>query len=342
MNSLIQWTMLLVMNLALALQGGDCGVSGGGSYYEDNRRPPSGNWGGGGWAQNRPPYGIPANARMVRETRGRFDWQAPRDGRFFLYDAREREVMMQHPVRRGQLVVVKPDRDSVDIENREVWKQNLRRNNVHQLWFDAADGWGGSGGSGGGGGGGWSGSLPPELRDAQRVAYGRGDISYTARRDGKVWVWDATRGEIKYRGELRRDDRLIVSPERDYISLREGERRAAGGFGLNPRHDHEIYFLEGRGGGGGSGGSGDGRYPGVPRGAQLVMEGRSDLSWRVSGRGEMFVFDEMDNRVVYQGRVREGQRFTVAPDRNMITIDGQPVSEGRLSPRRSYKVFFSR
>lgn len=54
---------------------------------------------------------------------------------------------------------------------------------------------------------------------AQVVAEGNNRISYTAPRDGTVWVFNQGNGNMEYSGRVHRGDTLLVDPDKDKISL---------------------------------------------------------------------------------------------------------------------------
>jgi hypothetical protein len=72
---------------------------------------------------------------------------------------------------------------------------------------------------------------------------GREDLSFRAEDDGRVWVWDATHDQIVFRADMNRGDRLLVSPEEDFITLDiAGRHGARATYDLSPKHEYEVYF----------------------------------------------------------------------------------------------------
>jgi hypothetical protein len=283
---------------------------------------------------------VDRDARLVTDGFGDIEWRARRDGRVWVYDVGEREVVWRGDIRTDQRIRVRPERDRIEIDDRTVFDQNLERRNAHGVYF-----LNNPGGDGGG--------LPSELRDAERVAFGRGDLSYVARNGGRVWVYDATDAAIVYRSDVRRDDRIVVSPERNTISLREAGAR--GSFRLNPRHDYAIYFERDDRvdddrtetpakppgpdrpvfGGGGAGAT-------VPKSSSIVREGRGeDLSFVADGAGTVYLYDVDGKTTLATHRVRKGQRFTVSPSSGKATVDGREVFTKSMSTKKSYRLYFN-
>lgn len=322
MAALTRISIVLFTATALATQLGNGCVSDGDS---------GGSGGGGGYYE--PDQGIPRRARLVEEGRGTIRYRVPEDGQVWLEDRDRRSVIGDYRVRRGREFIVSPSDGRAWIDDERVLSHDFRTGNTHRIYF-APD----SGSDGGGGGGG---SLPSELRDAQRVAYGRGDLSYVARNAGRVWVYDQTDREVVYRSDVRRDDRLVVSPERNYISLREAGAR--GSYRLNERHDYALYYKrddraaddpDGGGNFDNAGGT-------VPKSARIMREGRGDLSFVADGVGTAYVYDVKEKTVVSTWRLKRDQRFTVSPANDEAAVDGKRVLRKDLNPNATYRLYFN-
>jgi hypothetical protein len=336
MQSITKLLMAILAMLLLSTQFGNGCVSDGGDddYYDDRPGSGGGSGGsGGGWSgggQN-----IPSRAAIVAEGKGTLRYRAEDDGRVYLFDADRRVVIDDRNLNRGREYIISPTDGKIWIDDNRLRTYEFNRGNEHRIYFLADRG------SGSGGGGGRPPALPSELRDADRVAYGRGDLSHIARHGGKVWVYDATDGQIVYRSDVRRDDRLSVSPERNRITLREANSRSS--FRLNPRNDYAIYFQRddrvnddgGRNDFDTSGGT-------VPKSAVIAREGRGeDLSFEATGTGTVYVYDADNRKVVTTYRVKRGQRFTVSPSRGEGAVDGKTVFRKSLSNKVTYKLYFN-
>jgi len=206
-------TILLAAALSTQL-GGGCSIDGGGSSN-------SGSSGGGG--------NIPSRAEIVSEGTGRLSYEAPYPGRCYIYDVREREVVYNARLQRGDEIVLIPDSNRVNINGKKVLdNSSINKKHTHRLYW-LRDG------------GGDNGDLPRELRDANRVAYGRGDLQYRAPHNGRVWLWDASSGEIVYHSDINKHQTLQVSPRNNTIQI-EGMLSRSSGYRLNQKHDYEIYY----------------------------------------------------------------------------------------------------
>ena len=318
MSSKIKFILVLLAVAALSTQLGNGCVSDGGGYDD--------NYGGGSsdWDQN-----IPRRARLVEEGRGTIRYRAPQDGQVWLQDRDRRSVIADYRIRRGREFIVSPSDGRAWIDDERVLNHSFNTGNTHRIYFAPDDGWD-NGGSGGG-------SLPSEIRDAQRVAFGRGDISYVARHGGKVWVFDVTDGGIVYRSDIRTDDRILVSPERNYISLRESQSR--GSHRLNTRHDYAIYYKRDDRVDGGN--DFDAGSTTVPKSARILREGRGDLSFVADGVGTVYVYDVKDKNVITTWRLKRDQRFTISPANDEAAVDGKRVFRKDLNPNSTYRLYFN-
>jgi len=333
--------------------GNGCATTGGGGWddgYDRPQRPPD-------WNDDYDGPRIPSDARIVAEGRGIIRYRVPEDGRVWLYNATRRRTIADFRVPRGREFIVSPKDGRAWIDDQRVLNYDFDRDHTHRIYYlsdRGGGGWGGSGGSGGGGWGGSGGSLPSELRDADRVAYGRGDLSFNARDNGRVWVYDRTDRRIVYSSDVRRGDRVIVSPEDDYITISEARQRGGSQFRLNPRHDYEVYFKRTSGGRDQGASVDDGKKPvpppdepvfggaggTVPKSAGIVREGKNtDLSFEASGAGTIYVYDVDGKEVVMTYRLKKSQRFTFGRDGN-VAVDGKTVTRKSVNSRRTYRLYF--
>lgn len=354
MNSVTKIIGLFGLCLIGATQlGNGCTSDGGGGGYDDDyyNRPRPDYGGRPDYDRpnsGRPDYGdrdIPRDARIVAEGRDEvLQYRAPSSGRIWLTDADRRTLIDERAIQRGEEYIISTKHGKIWINKDRVRDVDFNGRNIHRIYFRSRDN---EGGSSGGGGGNWR--PPSEMRDSERVAYGRGDLSYEAPRDGRVWVVDRTRGEIVYRGDVRRSERVRVSPREDYISLSTERKR--GSSGLNPNHDYEIYYQ--RTGGyndrndsskdNTSGGQFSGAGATVPKSASLVREGRNqDLSFQADAAGTVYLWDTDSKTTVQTYRVRNGQRFTVSPKTGETAIDGKNVGKNSLKTNRTYRLYFDR
>ena len=74
---------------------------------------------------------------------------------------------------------------------------------------------------------------------AEEVEGGRGELRYSAQRDGRIWVYDAETDKMVYTGPVRDGDRVVVDPDKNQIVV--------GGETVSEQplirdHKYRIYF----------------------------------------------------------------------------------------------------
>jgi hypothetical protein len=80
----------------------------------------------------------------------------------------------------------------------------------------------------------------------------------------------------------------------------------------------------------------------VPSSAEVVAEGRGrDLSYKADDDGRVYLYDASNNQLVNSWDVKSGQRLTVSPDNNAISLEGRAISSStKLNSRTSYRLLF--
>ena len=79
---------------------------------------------------------------------------------------------------------------------------------------------------------------------ANRVDEGSGPrLTYSPRRDGTIYVYDADDDRVIYSGGVRADDRFAMDPADNRATV---NNRTVLGAKLNPNHRYRIYFDAGR------------------------------------------------------------------------------------------------
>jgi hypothetical protein len=175
---------------------------------------------------------IPDHATVVAHGEGTMSFTATERGVAYVLDRRTKERIYSADLGRDDEIVVRPDRNRIEINGRVVDRGGLDEDASHEIQ------WSPSGGAQHAGGG--SASLPEALADARRVASGRGTMSHRFDQAGHVWVWDATAGDIVCGHRVKADSVLKVQPDRDHVLLngRRLETRAS----MNERHTYHLYF----------------------------------------------------------------------------------------------------
>src|SRR6185503_11579563 len=78
-------------------------------------------------------------------------------------------------------------------------------------------------------------------KDARVVDSGSGSMSYTARDDGSVYLYDEDARTVVWDARLRSDDRVTVDPDKNRIEV---NGRSPTSIDLKSDHNFRLYFLE--------------------------------------------------------------------------------------------------
>src|SRR5687768_11026301 len=78
----------------------------------------------------------------------------------------------------------------------------------------------------------------------------------------------------------------------------------------------------------------------VPLDGQKVAEGNSKLMYNAPRAGEVVGYEEPNKVLIYRAGVREGDTIEVDTKDDEITRNGKTVSEKKLNPNKTYKMFF--
>jgi hypothetical protein len=83
------------------------------------------------------------------------------------------------------------------------------------------------------------------------------------------------------------------------------------------------------------------RPPTVPSAATLMTEGNGErVAFRPTEYGRVYVTDDTDHRILYQGDVDTGQTVEVSPRNDRIVVDGRTVMDHPLEDNHQYRIFF--
>jgi hypothetical protein len=78
----------------------------------------------------------------------------------------------------------------------------------------------------------------------------------------------------------------------------------------------------------------------VPSSATLMTEGSNRASFRATEFGRVYVTDETDKRILYQGDVDKGEMVEVNSVDDRILIGGRTVTDRPMDDNHQYRVFF--
>jgi hypothetical protein len=84
------------------------------------------------------------------------------------------------------------------------------------------------------------------------------------------------------------------------------------------------------------------RHPSVPPSAMMLAEGDQQLSGRADYDGTVYVVDTRRDRIVYSGKIEEGQTITIDPRSDEVRIDDRVVGERLINRGNSHRIFFDR
>jgi len=83
------------------------------------------------------------------------------------------------------------------------------------------------------------------------------------------------------------------------------------------------------------------RHKAIPSSAQLVAEDKgSKAEFVAPSDGEVFVEDRSANKLLYSGKINEGERLQVDPMKDRLTINGQTVRDQKIRDLNNVRVFF--
>ena len=191
--------------------------------------------------------------------------------------------------------------------------------------------------------GGCASDRPEDVpKSALYKAGGDERVVYVADQDGTLYVTEQASNSVIYSGRVVRGDRVVIDPESDRLTVNEAVVYSKD----IPLRMHKIFVLPG----GRAPVTGAeaarvrdvARPPGVPLTASLGGEGEDRIEFAAPNDGEIWVVDSRArdaDAVIYTGAVRRGERVTVNPEKDQITIDGRPVYEKNL-PDRARRIFF--
>jgi hypothetical protein len=175
-----------------------------------------------------PAYGgIPDDTDRLVCGSGTVRAQAPVDGRIWIGNDTERYQVFTQPVRRGDKVEVDPKNDRVKVNGTVVYNQNLESKDQHTVFFRGSGSWHGGDVYGG---------IPNR---AERVACGRGDLSYRVEYDGRIWIGDDKDKRVLHSCDVRRDDKVEIDIDHDQLKI---NGRVVYNQNLESKHQHSIFL----------------------------------------------------------------------------------------------------
>jgi hypothetical protein len=78
----------------------------------------------------------------------------------------------------------------------------------------------------------------------------------------------------------------------------------------------------------------------VPTTASMMAEGNNKVAYRPSQYGRVYVTDDTDHKIVYQGDADRDEMVEVDARQDRITVGNRTVSEVRLDEGHQFRVYF--
>ena len=79
----------------------------------------------------------------------------------------------------------------------------------------------------------------------------------------------------------------------------------------------------------------------IPAGAKLVSSGKNGLvSYTAANRGNVYVFDDTDKKMIFTHEMMRGDRVSVIPNEDVIRINDRTASEQKLVDDHQYQIHF--
>jgi hypothetical protein len=78
----------------------------------------------------------------------------------------------------------------------------------------------------------------------------------------------------------------------------------------------------------------------VPASASLMTEGSQRASFRATDDGRVYVTDDTDKKILYQGDINKGEMVEVNAQDDRIMLGGRTVTERAMDDNHQYRLFF--
>jgi hypothetical protein len=78
----------------------------------------------------------------------------------------------------------------------------------------------------------------------------------------------------------------------------------------------------------------------VPRDADVVAQGQGAQTYTADKNGTVYVRDAKNGKVLYRGRLKEGETFTLDPSKHRATVDGDVVRREITRKGHENQVYF--
>jgi hypothetical protein len=176
-------------------------------------------------------------------------------------------------------------------------------------------------------------------KKAKSVAETKGESRFKLPARGAVWLVDADESnKIVHEGEFGAGDTYAFNAKEDKV-YRNGKPLEE--VRLDQQHTYRIYYLELPAKAKPARQAEQSKRP-VPDTAKVMMEGRDkELSFKADARGTAYLYDASHDELVETFNLDAGDRITVSPKSNAMSVNGKTVSRDiELSRRITYRLLF--
>jgi hypothetical protein len=82
------------------------------------------------------------------------------------------------------------------------------------------------------------------------------------------------------------------------------------------------------------------RHEAIPASARLVAQDQGRVDFVAPNDGEVYLEDRTANKLVYSGRLNEGEHLAVEPHKDRVMVDGRTVQDQKIRDLDNLRVFF--
>ena len=280
------------------------------------------------------PAEVPSTAQLKTQGSDRVVYVADHDGTVWISDQGSNKILYSSHVRPGDRVLLDPDKNELLLNDRIVLNTGVSHAE-HKIFFEGGER-----------------ERAPLVTDDRNISRpagvptsaslkgeGKDRVEYTADTTGTIWVTDAHSDNVIYSGRVVRGDRLVLDPKSGDMSLNGA---LIGAKNSVATVDHRVFFQPGDAiPASASISSGVAVMPpdSVPSNAVLRAESVDSFEVRPESSGSVWVVSVSDNRVVYTGRLLQGDRLKVDPQDHRLTLNSNEISDRPL-PKDRYRVYF--
>ena len=84
------------------------------------------------------------------------------------------------------------------------------------------------------------------------------------------------------------------------------------------------------------------RHEDIPKSAPMVAKGEKDLTWQAPSQGDVYVYDQTEGKMLYSGRVEQGDTLAIDAMEDRILLDGRTVMDKQIRDHNEIEIFFRR